>query len=1435
MAHLNTSNRPDLRREFSEASPTGDEHGELLRSIRKQSGKVNDWDWLLRSRVIVILNEAGAGKTTELMDQARRLGDQRPGFFLRIERLCTQAFDTAFESQDDYRRFERWQRSRGDAVIFLDSVDEAKLPRDLDRNPLSLAIRSVERALAGQLHRIRIVISSRPSAWTTELELAEVRRLVGVFRARSIESGDGDAPLERFVSLAPLDAEQRQTLVDWAKAPPGFLRALATAGAIDFARTPLDLLDLVEAYAEEVEAGRSGAVIFESLAEMTDRAIIRRIAEHGADRPRNQLPASRARLGARRIAAACVLAQELAIQLPGSRGQGINAIDALGGAGHPWARPEVDQLLACGLFTAAWEGSVRFQHRRTMERLAAEAFDGLLQGGMALEALARILMPSSFDEVIVPQPFAQTLGWLASINPAFRHHVLLNAPQLLIDMGDPGSHPANVRDEALRRHVARYAGGIWRGEWFDYAMLRRFADHRLEPTCRELLRSAPADEPKKLILDIAEVAQFKDCLPEILDIVADTSMDIDLRVRAVTTASAIGDSVHLDQLRRAAIRFRPPPSEDGHVRLFNNRFRLACVVACRPEVMSLSDALGVLLRLEALNQQYSSSGDYDLADVLAASCPSDKLPWLLKCLARLCWIASTRTFGSHDPPRWSHIGSYLLPVLNDVVVRVINECPELHESPLLIAQVEMLSATRSVHMGRLWRQQEESSQDSLAVAMQAAPRLRRAIFFMAAAIPSGRRADEPGFVLERMSRRHDLYGDHTVAPSDLDWMAEDYIATSSDRNRKALVDAITYRLHTMSRQTRPPQIIRFEKLARSRKDDAGLVSFRNARDKPFRRAKWALERHWRKQRWLRLARERKQFFRRTRLHLMLLWYRRGVRSGARSGLIWNAAFGEGVPDDPLATVVKVYGHRVADDIAIGTKAYARSQEIRSYSGRWTWAGHLALTGWERIALDEPDVMERLKAEEACRALWAALGANNFPNWATVLAEREVGVFRTLILPLIEKEMSWRDGSLRYAPALSLLSRQVPSIQQAMAAEVLAYLSLAEPDLGVIIPSAKVIAADPALRPDLIRLAARRFREYIAEGQTIAAASWFAVWLENEPEEAWRALQRHGRAFAPHGDALLRDVLTFMGEGAPIQVAPPHLLAEMAVDYMRLLPQRDDDDSEGEITKLKDAQRLGGQIPGLIAKNTSQEAREILKRLAEQAAFRDHPSWMSRVLRDQAAAAAAPQRWSPADTAGLMATFLKRPASAEEFRQLVERQIESIVDDLATSEFDRRGLLRDVLERDVRAFFGEALQQRSQGWFSVTQETVTAGEKRTDLRIEGRTQVGELVIVELKLAGSSWTGDQLVDHVTTQLVDQYLISRRVRHGIYLVVNLGLKTRWPMEDGSVQTFEGLVDRMRALVPNLLKRPNVDAVTILPVRISVPVRVGRSKNRGADTSVI
>lgn len=84
------------------------------------------WNDLFQLHRVIILAEAGAGKTEEIYAATLRLRKkEHRAFFFRLEHLAAD-FESSFEIGDSCE-FEEWLKSDEDGWFFLDSVDEARL------------------------------------------------------------------------------------------------------------------------------------------------------------------------------------------------------------------------------------------------------------------------------------------------------------------------------------------------------------------------------------------------------------------------------------------------------------------------------------------------------------------------------------------------------------------------------------------------------------------------------------------------------------------------------------------------------------------------------------------------------------------------------------------------------------------------------------------------------------------------------------------------------------------------------------------------------------------------------------------------------------------------------------------------------------------------------------------------------------------------------------------------------------------------------------------------------------------------------------------------------------------------------------------------------------------------------------------------------------
>ena len=289
------------------------------------SGKRLAWQDLTREFRVIVLSEAGSGKTEEIRNVARRLKiDGKAAFFVRLEHVVRD-FEGAFE-EGTYEEFQKWIASAEEGWFLLDSVDEARLR---DPGDFESAIRKLGHLLASAKQRVHIVITGRTSAWRPKTDLALCVSHLPFVIPTTIE-GDGKSGSKskeearngnlgkkseyeafKVVALDDLTAAQIEIFADGmgVKNTQALIDAIERADAWSFASRPQDLDELVEFWNDY---GRIGSRL-----ELMRNSIDRRLRERDQDRADiRPLSVDKARVGAKLVAAATTLAHEPTIRVP---------------------------------------------------------------------------------------------------------------------------------------------------------------------------------------------------------------------------------------------------------------------------------------------------------------------------------------------------------------------------------------------------------------------------------------------------------------------------------------------------------------------------------------------------------------------------------------------------------------------------------------------------------------------------------------------------------------------------------------------------------------------------------------------------------------------------------------------------------------------------------------------------------------------------------------------------------------------------------------------------------------------------------------------------------------------------------------------------------------------------------------------------------------
>lgn len=557
----------ELNRTFHELSRDSNKNDDVDISQAFGVGDCLRWPNLIKIYRLIILSEAGSGKTAEIRNIAHTLREQKKSaFFLRLEHI-PRDFEDAFEVGTD-EDFDDWLASGEEGWLFLDSVDEARL-----RNPgdFELAIRKLSRRINTAKDRTHIVITGRTTAWRPKTDLAycttHLPYAVAVTSERDphsegngpdgslqteTETQDKAKPVFKIVALDDLTSDQIAvfTKARGIENSKAFLDAVERADAWPFTARPQDLQELTEFW---VDKGRIGTRL-----EIMQNSINRRLAERDQGRAEARpLSAERARQGARLLAAANTLVQDPTIRVPdgAENSKGIAVQFVL----SDWDDKDQSTLLSRPIFDEAIYGAVRFHHRPVREYLTAEWFAELLERETSRRTIEGLFFRNQYGLDIVVPTLRPILPWLAILDDKIRARVRKVAPEIIFEGGDPSQMPLEVRRHILREVCEQMAdGGATGRSMRDYAAVQRFANPDLTDDVRELIQQyADNEDLTAFLLRMVWLGQLAGALPEAMHVALTPTAEQYTRISAFRAIKAIGTEENQDHVRQSFLTEAP--------------------------------------------------------------------------------------------------------------------------------------------------------------------------------------------------------------------------------------------------------------------------------------------------------------------------------------------------------------------------------------------------------------------------------------------------------------------------------------------------------------------------------------------------------------------------------------------------------------------------------------------------------------------------------------------------------------------------------------------------------------------------------------------------------------------------------------------------------------------------------------------------------------
>jgi len=285
------------------------------------------WGSVSARRRVVVMAEAGSGKTAEMREQARLRSEAgKFAFYATVEDVGDDGLEDSLKSEDRTRLVSWRDKSTESAWFFIDSIDEAK------RRGIRFgkALRRIADGLGVGARRAHVILSVRLTDWEFRRDLKQLdeglavpndpilppppsAEQVLISALRHERPKPASPPVEKplVVVMVPLNSERVRNFAAEKGAPnlDGFLAQIEAANLWRFARRPLDLDWLVEFWESQRRLG--------TLAEMLENSLTARLREKNLDRAREDaLDENRALQAIERIGAALVFEGKTTIAIP---------------------------------------------------------------------------------------------------------------------------------------------------------------------------------------------------------------------------------------------------------------------------------------------------------------------------------------------------------------------------------------------------------------------------------------------------------------------------------------------------------------------------------------------------------------------------------------------------------------------------------------------------------------------------------------------------------------------------------------------------------------------------------------------------------------------------------------------------------------------------------------------------------------------------------------------------------------------------------------------------------------------------------------------------------------------------------------------------------------------------------------------------------------
>jgi hypothetical protein len=1347
------------------------------------------WDAVLLSKRILIVSEAGVGKTYECQSQQERLWNAgEPAFFLDLATLATGSVRDMLNSEEE-ARLDRWLRSQSEvATFFLDSIDEL----NLTLGKFDQALKRLNKALAGQLGRARIFITTRPVTIdralieqhlpfpiTSEAEptAADFADAVMDRKRKSVEAPKAKIWLN--VGLRPLSLSQMrefavtQNVTD----PDALISDIEHRDAEQFAQRPQDLIELCSDWREHHR--------IRTHREQVKTNIETKLKPRTERKERASLSQEKAVDAAGRLALAAMLTRKLTLR-HSAEVDSVEASEAALDASKILPDLSVDErstLLERPLFGFASYGRVRFHHRSVVEHLAARRLETLIERGTSIKSVKRLLFTETAQGARTVRPSMRPVAaWLALTRGTIFDEVVAIDPAAVLDHGDPQSLTPTQRIKALESYVSRYGRGGWRGLSTPEIQVHRFASPELADIINQLFDdNIENPEVRNLLLRLIGAGKITASADTAYRLAMDHQRSVYERDYAIEALIELGDprlETIAQSLESDPARWPEAVTRFAMITLFPTYLPVPRLVKLLTRVKEGPGTIGELnFRLPrnigrlALSSAYLDELRQAIFDLLVdgTTWNKNKFPHLrtkrpdlmaahLAACQRQC-ISGIRT------REW--IASALL---------AIRLSKDEHSSDEAVSELRLAlnELSPAVRQAAFWA--EDACLQSLSPSRDAWHRIFNLSEYGGIKLGAGKDAawvretlTDPRKPLDQ--REMMLWAEFNLLRRDGPDYRE-FIQSLKPLVADApnLVAIIEDRLKP---QATDPELRRMQSQHEKRAKQA-------EREAAKAHASWVTF-------WKEIAQTPNAVFAANRAENTAwnLW-QAVERSGAESRASgWNrrfieTQFNKDVADRLRDTMMTIWRNN---------RATLRSERADSEKNTFLVKWQVGLAGIAAEA-EDPNWAKRLSEEEAelaCR--YAPIELNGFPSWLESLAiEHPAAVDR-----ILGQELTQSLGEVG-GDSHSMILQDVSHASSILAA---LFIPRVRPWLMEVAkidaePNAQVSENNLRQAAEIMLKAGNKddhqlLRELSAErlrkGLSVPFARvWLPILFRLDPPEAVRVLEKglSTSEVSRKGAGVHIFADLFDGNHLAIDLRAPGFTPELLLRLARIAYQhvRKSDDTSNDsgarwVDERNRAERGRVTIINTIFAETGGAGWAAKLEMANDPLFGHLKDRAIAVAQERAAEEADSTALTEAEFAILDRSGEAPPSTAASMFSLMRDRLDDIDDLLLQDESPREAWANISVEHVMRREIARELRGGARGCYTVDQESVTADEKETDIRLRS-TSSRQIGTIELKL-GDGRSGKDLFDTIEHQLLSKYMAAEESRAGC-LLVTIAKDRKW-----------------------------------------------------------